>query len=118
MSNVSSDSSLFEGPEFSSSQDEVEPEVEQGHDEAPNRVSGGHAQAVLEHIARFIVDDPAAVVVEAGPNRGGVKLSLHVNPSDMGRIIGKRGRVAQALRTVVRAAGARDGSDASVDIVD
>ena len=45
-----------------------------------------------------------AVVVDVDRSRSGVKLSLHVAPSDMGRIIGKRGRVAQALRTVVRAA--------------
>ena len=133
MTNSSSDSSLFEGPDFSSStiEDEVDEELDDeldveldeideidatpGH---ANRVTGGTAQAVLEHIARQIVDDPEAVVVDAGPGRNGLKLSLHVNPADMGRIIGKRGRVAQALRTVVRAAGARDGQDASVDIVD
>jgi predicted RNA-binding protein YlqC (UPF0109 family) len=73
---------------------------------------------VLEHIARSIVDDPDAVSVDVSPARVGVKLSLHVAPGDMGRIIGKRGRVAQAVRTLVRAAAVRQGSDASVDIVD
>ena len=54
------------------------------------------------------------------PTSGGgrVDLRLHVAPDDMGKIIGKRGRVAQAIRTVVRAAGAREGVEASVDIVD
>lgn len=123
LSNTSSESSLFEGPDFSASQgdddvDENEINDEQEPSEAANRVAGGTAQAVLEHIARSIVDDPDAVVVESGPGRSGLKLSLHVNPADMGRIIGKRGRIAQALRTVVRAAGARDGADTSVDIVD
>ena len=80
--------------------------------------SGGAARAVLEHVARSIVDEPDSVVVEVGEGRSGVKLSLRVAPSDMGRIIGKRGRVAQALRTVVRAAAASEGTDASVDIVD
>ena len=79
---------------------------------------GGTARVVLEHIARSMVDDPDAVVVEVSPARSGTKLSLHVAPGDMGRVIGRRGRVAQALRTVVRAAAARDGTDASVDIVD
>jgi hypothetical protein len=81
-------------------------------------VDGGVAQAVLEHIARSIVDEPDAVVVDASAQRGGVRLDLHVAPSDMGRIIGRRGRVAQALRAVVRAGAAKDGTDATVDIVD
>ena len=79
---------------------------------------GGTARSVLEHVARSIVDDPDAVAVEVAESRGGVRLSLHVAQGDMGRIIGRRGRVAQALRTLVRAAAARDGQDASVDIVD
>ena len=45
-------------------------------------------------------------------------LRLHVAPDDLGRVIGRRGRVAQAIRAVVRAAGSRDGIDAAVDIVD
>ncbi len=85
---------------------------------AGNAVSGGAARAVLEHVARSIVDEPDAVAVEVAERRGRVELALHVAPGDMGRIIGKRGRVAQALRTVVRAAAASEGTDASVDIVD
>ena len=81
-------------------------------------MSGGTARAVLEHVARSIVDDPDAVVVEVSEERSGVRLALHVSPPDMGRIIGRRGRVAQALRALVRAAAARDGTDATVDIVD
>lgn len=83
-----------------------------------NRVDGGTAKAVAEHVARSIVDDPDAVIVDVATDRAGVRLSLHVAPGDMGRIIGKRGRVAQALRSLVRAAAAKDGTDASVDIVD
>ncbi len=86
--------------------------------EAGNRVEGGTARSVLEHVARSIVDDPAGVTVEVAEGRGGIRLSLHVAQSDMGRIIGRRGRTAQALRTLVRAAAARDGQEASVDIVD
>jgi predicted RNA-binding protein YlqC (UPF0109 family) len=99
---------------------EVDDEDEDDDDEEPagNAVEGGRARAVLEHVARSIVDEPDAVLVEVGQGRSGVRLSLHVAPSDMGRIIGKRGRVAQAMRTVVRAAAASDGTDASVDIVD
>jgi uncharacterized protein len=87
-------------------------------DDRGNRLDGGRARAVLEHAARSIVDDPDAVLVDSAPGRSGVLLSLHVAPGDMGRIIGKRGRVAQALRSLVRAAAARDGTDATVDIVD
>ena len=84
----------------------------------PIALDGGAAKAVAEHVARSIVDDPDAVVVDVASDRAGVRLSLHVAPGDMGRIIGKRGRVAQALRSLVRAAAAKDGTDASVDIVD
>ena len=76
------------------------------------------AQAVLEHVAKSIVDDPDAVVINVDNDRRGVTLRLHVAPDDMGKVIGRRGRVAQAIRSVVRAAGAREGVEASVDIVD
>jgi len=87
-------------------------------EDAGNRVAGGTARAVLEHVARSIVDDPDGVSIEVAESRGGIRLSLHVAQGDMGRIIGRRGRTAQALRTLVRAAAARDGQEASVDIVD
>jgi predicted RNA-binding protein YlqC (UPF0109 family) len=87
-------------------------------EDAGNRVAGGTARAVLEHVARSIVDDPEGVTIEVTESRGGIRLSLHVAQGDMGRIIGRRGRTAQALRTLVRAAAARDGQEASVDIVD
>jgi predicted RNA-binding protein YlqC (UPF0109 family) len=83
-----------------------------------NRVVGALPRNVLEYLARSIVDDPESVLVEADESRRGLVLRLHVAPGDMGRIIGRRGRVAQAIRTVVRAAGAREGVEAIVDIVD
>ena len=87
-------------------------------DMAGNRVTGGLSRSVLEYLARAIVDEPDAVVVETEEGRGGVSLRLHVAPDDMGKVIGRRGRVAQAVRTVVRAAGAREELDVQVDIVD
>lgn len=90
-------------------------------DDAPdgNRVAGALPKTVLEYLARSIVDDPESVIVEVEEGRrGALTLRLHVSPGDMGRIIGRRGRVAQAIRTVVRAAGAREGVEAVVDIVD
>jgi predicted RNA-binding protein YlqC (UPF0109 family) len=87
-------------------------------DEA-NRVVGAIPRNVLEYLAKAIVDEPEAVSIEIEERRRrAVTLRLHVAPSDMGRVIGRRGRVAQAIRTVVRAAGAREGVDAQVDIVD
>lgn len=76
------------------------------------------ATAVLEHIVRGIVDDPDAVVVDATPGRHRVRLEVKVGPGDLGRVIGRRGRTAQSIRTVVRAAATRDGTDVDVDFVD
>ena len=97
---------------------EAVPDGEVDEEDAGNRVAGGTARSVLEHVARSIVDDPEGVTVDVSESRGGVRLSLHVAQGDMGRIIGRRGRTAQALRTLVRAAAARDSQEASVDIVD
>lgn len=122
---MANDVPLFEGPDFGPESEEIEEEEELGpesetesEDDAGNRVSGGTARAVLEHVARSIVEDPDAVFIDSAPGRSGTRFELHVAPGDMGRIIGKRGRVAQALRALVRAAAAKDGTDASVDIVD
>ena len=83
-----------------------------------NRMVGSISRNVLDYVAKAIVDDPESVVVEVDEGRGSISLRLNVSPSDMGRVIGRRGRTAQAIRTVVRAAGASDGVEATVDIVD
>lgn len=98
--------------------DGIDDGVDEDDHGAGNRVVGAIPRNVVEYIARQIVDEPDAVVVEADERNGRVDLRLHVAPDDMGKIIGKRGRVAQAIRAVVRAAGAREGVEASVDIVD
>jgi predicted RNA-binding protein YlqC (UPF0109 family) len=76
------------------------------------------ATAVLEYIAKSLTEDPAAVSVDVNERQGKVVLSLSVGANDMGRVIGRRGRTAQAIRALVGAAGARDGVTTSVDIVD
>lgn len=76
------------------------------------------ATAVLEHVVRSIVDDPEAVRVEGAEGRNRVRLEVTVGPGDLGRVIGRRGRTAQSIRTVVRAAATRDGVDVDVDFVD
>jgi len=85
---------------------------------AGNRSEPSTPVTVLTYIARSLADEPDAVTVETERRRGSVVLRVHVAPEDMGRVIGRRGRTAQALRTLVAAAGARDGVTTSVDIVD
>ena len=88
-----------------------------------NLARGGDADApmstaVLEHIATSLAEDPEAVSVSTESRGGRVTLSLNVAQQDMGRVIGRRGRTAQAIRALVAAAGAREGLTTSVDIVD
>jgi hypothetical protein len=73
---------------------------------------------VLTHVVRSIVDDPEAVAVEASEAKGRIRLEVTVGPGDLGRVIGRRGRTAQSIRTVVRAAATRDGAEVDVDFVD
>jgi predicted RNA-binding protein YlqC (UPF0109 family) len=84
-----------------------------------DKVRGAMARDVLEFLAKSIVDEPDSVFIDVEEGRrGDVRLSLRVSPDDMGKVIGRRGRVAQAIRAVVRAAGAREGLEVGVDIVD
>ena len=98
--------------------DDVELDDEVDGVEDGNRLEGSVPRTVLEYLAKAIVDDPDSVVVEVDEGRSTVSLRLNVSPDDMGRVIGRRGRTAQAIRTVVRAAAAREGMDVHVDIVD
>ncbi|HEY7106585.1 MAG TPA: KH domain-containing protein [Acidimicrobiia bacterium] len=84
-----------------------------------NRIVGARARAVAEHVTRNLAEDPDAIEIEVDERRGGdVALLVHANPDDMGRLIGRRGRVIQALRQLVRAAGSADGVRANVDIAE
>jgi predicted RNA-binding protein YlqC (UPF0109 family) len=82
------------------------------------QVDGGRARAVLQFVTSKLVDDPDSIRIDTSETRNGIKLSLRVAPGDMGKVIGRRGRVAQSIRSVVRAAGAKEGVDVIVDIVD
>ena len=73
---------------------------------------------LLEYLARQLVDDPAAVRVETAEEDDAVVLRLHVAPDDVGKVIGRQGRVARALRTVVRASAARERRRVLLEIVD
>lgn len=87
-----------------------------GNERGPE--DSGTSGAVLTYLARSLSNDPDSVVIDTDERRGGLRLSLHVAPDDMGRVIGRRGRTAQAIRTLVNVAAAKDGVQASVDIVD
>jgi predicted RNA-binding protein YlqC (UPF0109 family) len=76
------------------------------------------AAAVLHHIVSSIVDDAASVQVDGIEGRHRVKLEVRVGDGDLGRVIGRRGRTAQSIRTVVRAAATRDGVEVDVDFAD
>ncbi len=77
------------------------------------------AAGVLEFLVRSVVDDPDGVEVKVNDDRlDRVRLDVHVSEGDMGRVIGRRGRVANAIRTVVRAAAVRDDVDVDVEFVD
>ena len=73
---------------------------------------------LLEYLARELVDDPDAVEVTETQDDRGTLLSLRVGPDDMGKVIGKGGRTARAIRSVVKVAGIRAGVRASVEIVE
>jgi uncharacterized protein len=98
--------------------DEFDEEEEVGEGNEISDVDGGTPLAVLTFLAKSLSNDPESVVIDTDERRGGLRMSLHVAPDDMGRVIGRRGRTAQAIRTLVNVAGAKDGLQASVDIVD
>ncbi|SFL15259.1 KH domain-containing protein [Halanaerobium salsuginis] len=73
-------------------------------------------QKVVEFIAKSIVDNPAEVEVNRIENNKSVTVELSVAEDDMGKVIGRRGRIAKAIRTVANAAAAKQGSKVKVDI--
>ncbi len=73
---------------------------------------------LVEFLARELVDDPEAVEVTETPDDRGMRYAVRVAPEDMGKVIGRGGRTAKAIRTVVRAAATRQDISVMVDIVD
>ena len=71
---------------------------------------------LVEVIASALVDNPGEVVVTETEDENQIVLSLQVAPDDMGKVIGKQGRIAKAIRTVVRAAGSKGNKKIMVDI--
>ncbi|SEJ08205.1 hypothetical protein SAMN05660742_10395 [Propionispira arboris] len=72
---------------------------------------------IVEIIAKSLVQNPEQVVVEEKDNTSITVYELHVAPDDMGKVIGKQGRIAKAMRTVVKAAATRENKKVTVEIV-
>lgn len=79
----------------------------------------GLVEATLSYLARAIVSHPDDVTISTSPGEGTTTIyRLHVNPEDMGRIIGRHGRTARAIRQITRAAAAKSGASVMIEIVD
>lgn len=102
---------------------EVDDQVDNNDDNDENDgrdddVAAPNAQAVLEYLVRSVVDDPDAVNVELDDGGRRPALNVTVGDGDMGRVIGKRGRVAQSIRSVTRAAAVRDDVEIDIEFLD
>ncbi|MFL5716563.1 MAG: KH domain-containing protein [Chloroflexota bacterium] len=75
------------------------------------------AKELVEYVARSLVDDPDAVQVTEVEDEEGMVLELHVAEDDMGKVIGRNGSVAKALRTLLKVTAARDGEPVQLEIL-
>ncbi len=75
------------------------------------------AAELVEYVAKSLVDDPDSVKVEVVRGEEGTIIELHVAESDMGKVIGRNGSVAKALRTLLKVTSARTGEPVSLEIV-
>ena len=89
-----------------------------GDDGDVNTIPVAHARAVLDYLVRAVVDDPDSVEVQVEEGGRRTTLNVTVGEGDMGRVIGKRGRVATSIRTVTRAAAVRDGVEVDIEFLD
>ncbi len=71
---------------------------------------------LVEHIAKSLVENPGAVVVTETEEEGRIELFLQVAPTDMGKVIGKQGRIAKAIRSVLKAAATKEGKKCTLKI--
>ena len=75
------------------------------------------AKDLVEYVARSLVDDPEAVRVEEVEDSDGTVIELHVAEDDMGKVIGRNGSVAKALRTLIKVSAARSGESVTLEIL-
>jgi predicted RNA-binding protein YlqC (UPF0109 family) len=78
---------------------------------APSKMKG-----LLEHVAKQLVDDPSAVVVTEELDGDFVKLHLQVAEADVGKVIGRGGRIAKAIRALLKVMATRDGTKVNLEI--
>ena len=81
-------------------------------------LEGNRMKDLLLYIARNLVENPDAVSVTEVEKDGVLTLQLRVAPEDMGKVIGRQGRIAKEIRTLIRSYAQRTGQKVSVDIVD
>jgi hypothetical protein len=75
------------------------------------------ARELVEYVAKALVDDPAAVTVTEVEDAEGTLIELHVAEDDMGKVIGRNGSVAKALRTLLKVTAARNGDSVTLEIL-
>lgn len=75
------------------------------------------ATSLVEYVARSLVDEPDSVTVNVVEDADGKVIELHVAESDMGKVIGRNGSVAKAMRTLLKVVAAREGESVSLEIV-
>ncbi len=73
---------------------------------------------LVQYIAQSLVDDPSKIEVSEIDENGNVRIELRVAKEDMGRIIGKGGRVANSIRVLLRVAAAKEGKRVSLDVIE
>ena len=81
-------------------------------------MSENNLYSLLEYLAKSIVNNPDDVTVEEHVSGKVVHLDLHVHPEDIGRVIGKQGRVANSIRAILRVVAARNGKQVEMDVID
>jgi len=72
---------------------------------------------LIEHLAKSLVDAPEEVKVTAIEDGDNLTINLTVAPNDMGKVIGKQGRIAKAIRTVAKAAAVKEGKKVTIEII-
>jgi uncharacterized protein len=75
------------------------------------------AESLVEYVAKSLVDEPDEVSINVVDDEGGRVIELHVAEGDMGKVIGRNGSVAKAMRTLLKVVAAREGESVSLEIV-
>jgi uncharacterized protein len=102
-------------------EEETEGEAEYGEDDThfvPTTDAAERLRGLVTYLATNLVDDPESVEVEARQRGGSVFISLRVPEEELGKVIGRGGRIARAMRTALMIAGSRNNVRASLDIED